>query len=101
MVRTSHSGFTLTGLVITIAILGILIALILTAIFKGRDKAYDNSVRNDVRQFRWLAEEVYNTQGARYWDWSTHPDVTDRVLILSKMSTKVWDLMQQTRTMLL
>ena len=75
-------GFGLIELLITIAIIGILAGLILTGVSASRKKAHDNSIRNGIRQLRWFAESVYDTQAASYKDWTEHDTVTDEVTVL-------------------
>lgn len=62
--------------------MGILAVFIIAAVGSGRSKAYDAAVRNDVGQFRWLAEGVYDSQGASYEDWSQHATVVAAVATL-------------------
>lgn len=75
-------GFTLIELLIVVAIIGILIALVLGGVSMARNKARDNGVRNDIRQMRWLAEEVYDSQGADYTDWHLSANISERLQIL-------------------
>ena len=79
-----RSGFALIELLFVIAIIGFLALIITTAAISSREKAHDNSVRNAVRQMRWLAEEVYDTQGGLYYEWSIHDSVTDRLTLLHR-----------------
>lgn len=72
-------GFTLIELLIVIAIIGVLTTLVLAGVYQGRMKAYDNSVRNDIRQLRWVAEEAYDANGASYENWSTYDKRTSDI----------------------
>jgi prepilin-type N-terminal cleavage/methylation domain-containing protein len=75
-------GFTLVELLIFIAIIGILASIVLVSVFSARQKAADSRIRNNIAQLRWEAEIVYDTQGASFDDWSTHPSVSQQVNIL-------------------
>ncbi|MEX1997892.1 MAG: prepilin-type N-terminal cleavage/methylation domain-containing protein [Candidatus Andersenbacteria bacterium] len=72
-------GFTLIELLIVIAIIGILSILILIGVIYGREKAHDNAIRSDVVQLRWLAEQVYDSQGASYLNWRAHASIQTEV----------------------
>lgn len=74
-----RQGFTLIELLVVIAIIGILVALVLTGVGMARSKAKDNAIRNDVRQMRIMAEEVYDASGASYLDWSSDAEIIDRL----------------------
>lgn len=72
-------GFSLIEILITVAIIGILASLILAAVSGSRNKGHDARIRNDVSQLRYLAESVYDTQGANYANWSAHASVTTAI----------------------
>lgn len=84
LARMKQSGFTLVELLITITIIGILAGLVLTSIRLGRLKAHDNSIRNDVGQLRWIAEQMADTKGASYLNWrsTATPVLRDSIKIL-------------------
>lgn len=77
-----RTGFSLIEMLIVVTVLGLLASLILGALGISRKKAYDNSIRNGVRQLRLLAEQVYDTQGASYLNWSQHSSVRNSVQTL-------------------
>lgn len=79
----SQRGFTLIELLVVIAIIGILAALVFAVASSSRDKADDTRVRNDIRQIRWLAEIVYNSQNASFLDWTAHADIQNSLNILT------------------
>jgi len=76
-------GFTLIELLVVIAIIGILAALVFAVADSSRDKANDTRIRNDIRQIRWLAEIVYNSQNASFLEWTAHPDIQTSLNILT------------------
>ena len=80
--RRLEVGFTLIELLIVIAVIGILASLVLTAIGASRDKAYDTRIRNGVGQLRLMAEQVYDTQGADFTDWTQYPDIQTNLAIV-------------------
>jgi prepilin-type N-terminal cleavage/methylation domain-containing protein len=80
--RKSGAGFSLIEILIVVAVLGILASLILTAVSASRIKAYNNRIRTSVGQIRWLAEEVYDTQGASYENWTHDPTIQQQLTIL-------------------
>ncbi|MDP3997554.1 MAG: type II secretion system protein [bacterium] len=84
-----QSGFNLVELLIVIAILGILITLVIMAVQGGKQKAFDNSIRNDVRQMRWLAEEVYDSNGASYEDWTQNAEISAQLDVLHADMDKI------------
>lgn len=75
-------GFSLVELLITIAIIGILAAMIIVIAVPARNKAIDARIRNDIAQLRWEAEIVYDSQGASYQNWPAHATVVDNVNII-------------------
>ncbi len=75
-------GFTLIELLVVIAIIGILASLVAAATISARHKADDTKIKNDVRQARWLAEIVYNTNNNDFTDWSTNSQITADLDIL-------------------
>ena len=60
-----NSGFSLVELLITIAIIGILAAIILNSIYSSKTKAYDSKVKQQLVSFR-TAAEVYFTNQSNY-----------------------------------
>lgn len=75
-------GYSLVELLITIAIIGILAAMVIVAAVPARNKAVDARLRNDIAQLRWEAEIVFDSQGASYANWSTHSTVAENVNII-------------------
>ncbi len=53
-------GFTLIEMLVVIAMIGILSAVVLTALGPSRDKAKDARIISDVNQARAIAETYYN-----------------------------------------
>ncbi len=76
------SGFTLIELLVIIAIIGILASLILASVSISRNKAYDTRIRSSIGQIRWLAESVYDSQGANYTDWTQHATIQQQLPLL-------------------
>ena len=78
------SGFTPIEILLVVAALAILAVLVLTAVNRSRQKAYDNSIRNDVGQLRWQAEIVYDDSGANYKGWAKNPppEIAEQLRIL-------------------
>lgn len=77
-----NRGFTLIELLVVIAIIAILATLILSAIGASRNKAFDTRIRNSIGQIRWLAESVYDTQGANYTNWTQHATIQQNLTLL-------------------
>jgi prepilin-type N-terminal cleavage/methylation domain-containing protein len=75
--RQQNHGFTLLELLVVIAIIGILASLVIVATINARQKAADAIIKNDVRQMRWLAEIVYNSQNNSFINWSTDSQITN------------------------
>lgn len=75
-------GFALIELLVVIAIIGVLSSLVIATTLSARNKAADARIKNDVRQLRWLAEIVYNSQNNDFTDWSIHPQVIDDLNLL-------------------
>lgn len=80
--RRDRQGFTLIELLVVVAIIGILVALIVFGIVTARQKAADTKIRSDVKQLRLLAEQTYDSNGASYLGWASHPAVVGNVVIL-------------------
>ncbi|MBI3256037.1 MAG: type II secretion system protein [Candidatus Andersenbacteria bacterium] len=80
--RQLTAGFTLIELLVVIAIIWVLATLILSAIGASRTKAFDSRIRSSVGQIRWLAESVYDTQGANYTDWAQHATIQQNLALL-------------------
>lgn len=76
------AGFSLIEILITIAVIGILTSLILVAVSGSRNKGHDTRIHNDVSQLRYLAESIYDTQGASYAKWSAHPSIATNLAVL-------------------
>ncbi|MBI4022120.1 MAG: type II secretion system protein [Candidatus Andersenbacteria bacterium] len=75
-------GYSLVELLITIAIIGILAAMVMAVAVPARNKAQDARIRNDIAQLRWEAEIVFDSQGASFENWTSHPTVTENVDII-------------------
>lgn len=67
----ASAGLTLIEILIVIGVIGILASLVLTAIGHSKSKAYDNSIRSDIGQFRLLAEQAFDDNGGSYRNWET------------------------------
>lgn len=92
MRKHEEAGFTLIELLIVIAIIAILVSLILVAVFAGRDKARDNSIRTSVGQIRWLAEYAYDNNAASYVRWKDDPEIqADLTTLLDEIDSKYGD----------
>ena len=83
---TREDGLTFIEILIVVAILGILLVMVFVGVNSARKKSQDVKVRNDVRQLRLLAEEVFDNAGASYLNWKTNP------LIATQVATLVSDL---------
>lgn len=75
-------GLTTIELLVVIGILAILFLLLFLAIRQIQRNAKNVAIRNDVRQLRLLAEEVYDNQGASYADWLSNPLIASQVTTL-------------------
>lgn len=80
--KITQRGFTLIELLVVIAIIGVLSSLVIATTLSARNKAADARIKNDVRQLRWLAEIVYNSNNNNFTDWSTHAQVIDDLNLL-------------------
>ncbi|MBI3421105.1 MAG: type II secretion system protein [Candidatus Sungbacteria bacterium] len=83
---TGERGLTFVEILIVVAILGILFVMVFVGVNSARKKSQDVKVRNDVRQLRLLAEEVFDNAGASYLAWTTNP------LVAAQVATLVSDL---------
>jgi len=81
-IRGGEDGLTFIEILIVVAILGILFVMVFVALNSARKKSQDVKVRNDVRQMRLLAEEVFDNAGASYLNWKTNPLVSVQVATL-------------------
>lgn len=77
-----RAGFTLIEILVVITILGILIAIILIALFTLRQDAFNVRIHSNIRQLRILAEAAYDSNAASYVNWSTVPGVAGDVTAL-------------------
>lgn len=93
--KRTQSGFTLIELLVVIAIIGILSSLVIATAINARQKAADARVKNDVRQIRWLAEMVYNSNNNDFTDWSIDTQITDN---LDRLIADINDAHQSTVT---
>lgn len=66
-----NKGFTLIEMLVVIAIIGILAAVVLTALGPSRNKAKDARVISDLEQVRALAEANYSSTGTGYGGYFT------------------------------
>lgn len=81
-IKRKERGFSLIELLVVIAILGMLAVLVVAVVETGRAKARDTRIKNAVGQMRWLAEIVYDTQGANYTNWISNSQISDDLYIL-------------------
>lgn len=77
-----RSGFGLAELVIVVGIIGILAGLILASAGQGRKEAVDTAIENAVRQMRWQAEIVFDSQSGSFLNWDQHDIVQEEMSIL-------------------
>ncbi len=75
-------GFTLIELLIVIAIIGILSIVVLSAVKQARDKARDNSIRNNIYQLRLVAEQIYISQKASFKNWTLDQEFASDITTL-------------------
>ncbi len=64
--KSCSAGFTLIEMLVVIAMIGILSAVVLTALGPSRDKAKDARIISDVNQARAIAEGYYNPTSGTY-----------------------------------
>lgn len=76
------SGFTLIELLVVIAIIAILTVIVLVSVSTVRGKSLDARIKTSVSQMRWLAESVYDEQGASYLNWSQNANIQTQLIIL-------------------
>ncbi len=62
----NKEGFTLIEMLVVIAMIGILSAVVLTALGPSRNKAKDSRIISDVNQARAIAEGYYNATDGTY-----------------------------------
>lgn len=74
-----QKGFTLIEIIIVIAIIGMLAVLVMVALNKARQSAFNARVQSNVRQLRLLAEAAYDSNAASYVNWSQMPSVKSPV----------------------
>ncbi|MBI3250546.1 MAG: prepilin-type N-terminal cleavage/methylation domain-containing protein [Candidatus Andersenbacteria bacterium] len=77
-----QSGFGLAELVIVIGIIGILAGLILASAGQGKKDAVDAAIENSVRQMRWQAEIVFDSQKGSFLNWDQHSLIQSEMGIL-------------------
>lgn len=73
------SGFTIVELLVVILIIGILVFLVVVATTRVRNRSHNVRIKNDTGQLRLMAEQVFDSNGARYVDWTKHPQVAGGV----------------------
>lgn len=83
------NGFTFIELLIVITILAILFVLVFVSLQSVQKKTQNTRVKNDVRQLRLLAEEVFDNAGADYQDWTQNPLVLNHIATLRNDIAKV------------
>lgn len=78
----NKSGFTFIELLVVIAILAVLFVLVFVSIRSVQKKAQNTRIRNDVRQLRLLAEQVFDSAGANFAGWTSNPLIVNNIQIL-------------------
>lgn len=66
MTKKKSKGFTLTEIIVVIAIIGILLGIVFVAIGPARKRAKDARIKSDLLQIQNRAENIYLDQGDYY-----------------------------------
>ena len=74
----TESGFTLIELLVVIAIIGILAALLLTALSKAKASAHSATCKNRLHQMGLALQMFVNDHGNAYPLWIDHDDISSK-----------------------
>lgn len=88
----NKAGFGLAEFIIVIGIIGILAGLILASASSGKKDATDAAIENAVRQTRWQAEIVFDSQQGSFLNWDQHSLVqSEMALLLEEIDAQYGD----------
>ncbi len=76
---SKSAGLTFIEVLVVVAILAVLFLIVAIRVQGLSKRSQDIKIRNDVRQLRLLAEQVFDENGAEYMGWSTFPSIANNV----------------------